>query len=180
MAPFSRIPVCFPWVQSRWWCPSPTSLLTSQCIRDSITRILSPNLRTLWLRSYITSILQMRKLRHGKPKFLPGSLNGPRWRQNWSGTWPRVWRAELINECAQSLSCVQLLAILWTVAPQAPLSTGFFRQEYWSGLPFPPPGDLPEGSNLHLLLWQVDSLPLSHLRSHKLHTCNSVSWIALS
>ena len=33
---------------------------------------------------------------------------------------------------------------LWTVAPQAPLSLGFSRQEYWSGLPFPPPGDLPD------------------------------------
>ena len=31
----------------------------------------------------------------------------------------------------------------WTVACQAPLSLGFSRQEYWSGLPFPPPGDLP-------------------------------------
>ena len=32
----------------------------------------------------------------------------------------------------------------WTVARQAPLSTGFSRQEYWSGLPCPPPGDLPD------------------------------------
>ena len=32
---------------------------------------------------------------------------------------------------------------LWTVAPQALLSLGFFRQEYWNGLPCPPPGDLP-------------------------------------
>ena len=32
---------------------------------------------------------------------------------------------------------------LWTVARQAPLSMGFSRQEYWNGLPFPPPGDLP-------------------------------------
>ena len=32
----------------------------------------------------------------------------------------------------------------WTVANQAPLSLGFFRQEYWSGLPFPPPEDLPD------------------------------------
>ena len=31
----------------------------------------------------------------------------------------------------------------WTVAPQALLSLGFFRQEYWNGLPCPPPGDLP-------------------------------------
>ena len=42
------------------------------------------------------------------------------------------------------LSCVQLFAILWTVACQAPLSMGFFRQEYQSGLPFPSPGDLPD------------------------------------
>ena len=35
------------------------------------------------------------------------------------------------------------LATAWTVALQAPLSMGFPRQEYWNGLPFPPPGDLP-------------------------------------
>ena len=35
-------------------------------------------------------------------------------------------------------------AILWSVAHQAPLSMGFYRQEYWSGLPFPSPGDLPD------------------------------------
>ena len=33
---------------------------------------------------------------------------------------------------------------LWTAAHQAPLSMGFSRQEFWSGLPFPPPGDLPD------------------------------------
>ena len=40
------------------------------------------------------------------------------------------------------LSHVQLFATLWTVAHQAPLSMEFFRQEYWSRLPFPPPGDV--------------------------------------
>ena len=39
---------------------------------------------------------------------------------------------------------VQLFATPWTVAHQAPLSLGFSRQEYWSGLPCPPPGDLPD------------------------------------
>ena len=38
----------------------------------------------------------------------------------------------------------QTLATPWTVACQAPLSMGFSRQEYWSGLPFPSPGDLPD------------------------------------
>ena len=41
-------------------------------------------------------------------------------------------------------SHVQLFATLWTVAHQASLSMGFSRQEYWSGLPCPPPGDLPD------------------------------------
>ena len=41
-------------------------------------------------------------------------------------------------------SCVRLFAALWTVAHQAPLSMGFSRQEYWSGLPCPPLGDLPD------------------------------------
>ena len=42
------------------------------------------------------------------------------------------------------LSRVQLFATPWTIAHQAPLSMGFSRQEYWSGLPFPSPGDLPD------------------------------------
>ena len=61
-------------------------------------------------------------------------------------------------------SHVQLCMTLWTVACQAPLSIGFSRREYWSGLPFPPPGDLlTQGLNLHLLCLlccQADSLPL--------------------
>ena len=47
------------------------------------------------------------------------------------------------KRCAQLLSHVWLFAIQWTAACQSPLSMGFFRQEYWSGLPFPSPGDLP-------------------------------------
>ena len=68
---------------------------------------------------------------------------------------------------AYMLSCfspIWLVATLWTVARQAPLSMGFSRQVYWSGLPCPPPGDLPNsGSNpclLCLLHWQAGSLPL--------------------
>ena len=61
-------------------------------------------------------------------------------------------------------SCVPLCATLCTVARQAPLSVGFSRQEYWSGLPCPPPEDLPDpgikpGSPALL----VDSLPEKNL-----------------
>ena len=44
--------------------------------------------------------------------------------------------------CAKSIQLC-LFATRWIIAHQAPLSMGFSRQEYWSGLPFPPPGDLP-------------------------------------
>ena len=79
--------------------------------------------------------------------------------------------------CVQWLSCVQLFVTPWIVTHQAPLSVGLFqarilewkekKKEYWSGLPFPPPRDLPNsGSNLcllYLLHFLADSLPLSHL-----------------
>ena len=48
------------------------------------------------------------------------------------------------TQCAQLLSCVWPFATPRTVAHQAPLSKEFSRQEYWSGFPFPPPGNLPD------------------------------------
>ena len=52
------------------------------------------------------------------------------------------------------------LAIPWTIAHQAPLSMGFSRQEYWSGLPFPSPGDLPNpGIEPGSPALQADDLP---------------------
>ena len=56
-------------------------------------------------------------------------------------------------------SCLTL-ATLWTVAHQASLSIGFSREEYWSGLPCPSPGDLPDpGIEPGSLALQADSLP---------------------
>ena len=58
------------------------------------------------------------------------------------------------------LSHVQLFATLWTVACQAPLSLKFSKREYWSGLPFPSPGDLPDpGIEPGSPALQADSLP---------------------
>ena len=48
-----------------------------------------------------------------------------------------------MHACIIRFNRVQLFGTLWTVTCQAPLSMGFSRQEYWSGLPCPPPGDLP-------------------------------------
>ena len=57
------------------------------------------------------------------------------------------------------LSCVRLFATAWTVAYQAPPSMRFSRHEYWSGLPFPSPGDLPDpGIEPVSLTFQADTL----------------------
>ena len=55
----------------------------------------------------------------------------------------RIKRGVCVCVCVCVFSCVRLFAIPWIVALQAPLSMGFPRQEYWSRLPFLPPGDLP-------------------------------------
>ena len=54
-----------------------------------------------------------------------------------------TWDLSSLCACGH-ISCVRLFVMLWTVALQTPLSMGFSRQEYWSGLPFPSPEDLPD------------------------------------
>ena len=76
------------------------------------------------------------------------------------GSWlTKRWQVKC--ERVKSPSSVWLLATLWTVAHQAPLSMGFSRQEYWSGLPFPSPGDVPEMEIKTQMISQLqaDSLP---------------------
>ena len=71
----------------------------------------------------------------------------------------------LISQC-QSFSCVQLFVMLWTVALQVPLSKGLPRQEYWSGQPFPSPGDLlNQGSDPGTLHCRQILYHLSHQES---------------
>ena len=91
----------------------------------------------------------------------------------WTVCFPKAfWRRDeailasfsQIYACLVTHACVQLFAIPWTVACQAPPSTGFSRQEYWNGLPFLLQSIFPtQGSNpclLSLLHWQVGSLSL--------------------
>ena len=107
----------------------------------------------LWLSSYI-NIIQIKQCAPGTHSvFLHGLCT-------------RLTTSWVDTTCAyvpSRLSCIWLFAVLWTVAHQAPLSMRFTRQEYWSGLPCPPPGDLPslgsDPSLLSLLHWQSGSLP---------------------
>ena len=109
---------------------------------------------------------------------------GKRWAETWRGK--QMMQGIFLKRIKHSFKdiltvCVQLFGTPWTVVFQAPLFIGFSRQEYWSGLPFPPPGDFPnlgiEPKFLASLHWQADSLPLYHLgslcinitRSHKLN-----------
>ena len=76
-------------------------------------------------------------------------------------------RRKYVHVCVLSrFSPVRLFATSGTVTCQAPLSIGFSRQKYWSGLPCPPPGNLPnpgiEPVSRTSPAFQADSLPLSH------------------
>ena len=62
---------------------------------------------------------------------------------------PSLLGRKVMTNIVKSLSHVQLFATPWTVTYQAPQSMGFSRQEYWSGLPFPSPGDLPDPGMKH-------------------------------
>ena len=108
--------------------------------------------------SSVHGILQARILEWVIHSLLPGS-SPPRDQTQVSciaGRFFTIWaarEAHMFSYCMLSLfSHVQLFVTSWTVAHQAPLSMGFSRQEYWSGLPFPSPGDLPDP--------EVESLPL--------------------
>ena len=78
--------------------------------------------------------------------------------------------------CAKSLQSCRLFVTLWTVVRQAPLSMGFSRQEYWRGLPFPPPGDLPSPGIqlclLCLLQWQTGAIWEATYNEYK----NQIDW----
>ena len=84
----------------------------------------------------------------------------------WRIPWTEPWWA-MVYGVTEWLSRVLLFATPWTVAYQAPWSMGFSRQEYWSGLPFPSPGDLPNpGIEPRSPVLQTDALPSEPLGKH--------------
>ena len=87
----------------------------------------------------------------------------------------KIWTIKKAGSGLVAKSCLTLVTA-WAVAHQAPLSMRFPRQEYWGGLPFPSPQNFSDpGTNLYLLHWQVDSLPLSHQENPvKICTYNQV------
>ena len=117
-------------------------ILALSCPEVSQTRI--PSLRPHWA-SFSSSLewAQDRVLtedgpRRGLGMWLLPPLPLPR---EWRGQW--VKRVKFLKVKVKSLSRVRLFVTPWTVASQAPPAMGFSRQECWSGLPFPSPGDLP-------------------------------------
>ena len=94
---------------------------------------------------------------------------------------PRAVPTICVCVCVKSLSRVRLFATPWTVARQAPLSMGFSRQGYWSGLPFPSPGDLPNpGIEPGSPALQEDALLSEPSRkpqvSFKTHSLENFNW----
>ena len=105
----------------------------------------------------------------GEPSLSPGDLPYPVIKPGCPTLQENSLPSGLPNMCLW-LSCVWLFATPWTVTRQAPLSLGFSRQKFWSGLPFPSPGDFP---NPRIKPWsptlQADSLPFQPLGKPSKH-----------
>ena len=106
------------------------------CVSASFSFLIcqSPQHRRKWPQIWI--YMSQDPVTGGESIFLCFSLSIP-------NSWIRIFVHACVCVRAQPLSRVRLCATLWTEARQAPLSTGFPWQEYWSGLPFPSPGHLP-------------------------------------
>ena len=93
-----------------------------------------------------------------------GPLQGLRRTRGAEGGHRKTEKCQVSTAAAQVLICIRLFETPWTVAPQAPLSMGFSRQEHWSGLPVPSPGGLPDpGTERASPALKADSFLLSHL-----------------
>ena len=104
------------------------------------------------------------------------------WLQSWQKTLT-PWKESYDQpKQVRSLSCARLFATPWTIAHQAPLPMEFSRQEYWSGLPFPSPGELPDaGIKPRSPALQVDALtseppgktqPRQHIKKQRHYFAN--------
>ena len=108
--------------------------------------------------SRVDSLRQARRQKYLWPPPVRKGFIFERRKKNTMSIKPPV--AHLVSEWVKSPSRVQLFATPWTVAYQAPPSMEFSRQEYWSGLPFPSPGDLPNpGIEPGSPALQADALP---------------------
>ena len=108
-----------------------------------ITKVDLQKQKKIHLDKSKTSVMKLKFLTFGK---------------EWCIAWKR--KKERKRKKEKSLSCVRLFATPWTIAYQASQSMEFSRQEYWSGLPFPSPGDLPNsGIESAFPALQADALP---------------------
>ena len=89
-----------------------------------------------------------------------------------------MWNLQLYGGGLVTKSCQTLRPQGLQCPPQAPLSMGFSRQEYWSGLPLPSPGDLPDpGIELGSPALQEDSLPTELRGKPSQHLQIFVNWV---
>ena len=139
-----------PWKseKSNPWTPFKQQLLS---LRASLVAQIVKNL-PIMQETWVPSLSQEDTLEKG----MATHFTILAWRIPWTAcyiqtsTWMRIITKIIITSiyiAVYSLSHVWLFAISWTVAHQASLSMGFPRQEYWNGLPFPSPEDLPNPGN---------------------------------
>ena len=137
-------------------CRSPSLSPFCLCLSFSLSLSLLPSL--LLCHSLSSLLLSISCLLYFEPH-RHSKRNKPSGRRSFKANLFPVSKRKKSLSLLQSL-CVQFFVTLWTIALQAPLSMEFSRQESWSGLPFPSPGDLPNPRiELRSPALQADSLP---------------------
>ena len=135
------------WIGNKWWILH--SITLGRCLmEESLVKLLFSVIKELQVNK---RCLKMKALQNPQAVAPSQPFQGFCW----------IYKTHKHH----SVCSVWLSATLWTVADHAPLSLGFSRQEYWSGLPFPPPRDLSD-PGIELMspvspTLQADSLPLS-------------------
>ena len=156
------------WVfQICWHIECSTFTASSFRIWNSSTGILSPLLAlfiVMLSKAHLTSHSRMSGSRSViTPSWLSGSWTLAKEMISLRNlTWLILFHFVVVSYCLVT-KLYPTLCDPWTIARQAPLSMGFFRQQYWRRMPFPFPGDLPDsGIKPKSLALQADSLPLTH------------------
>ena len=145
------------WDLKNWWWDTIKCLLGGGLYKQCC----SPNhFEKKWEYPYISVLLHLDSSPFWPPPWFLNHMIKQNLRED----------TQIMSEWVKSRSRVRLFATPWTVAHQVPLSMGFSRQEYWSGLPFPSPGDLPNpGIEPRSPTLQADALTSAQhkLQKHK-------------
>ena len=156
LSPLQQLVLSVIWILAIWMLFSRFLVPCLWSVPAGVPFFGSVFLFVIWVRFRWGGASKVTRLRVWKCTVINSLLMFSTSRDRFYASYPILFPSKWVK----SLRHVWLFATLWTVAYQAPLSMGFSRQEYWSGLPFPSPGDLPDsGMEPRSPALQTDAFP---------------------